>query len=169
MGLKNILMVLITLTLVGTACYIAGNRASDTHWQARWSERDAADASARAEQESRNREAEHTMQHAISKVTQNAEQKLNSARTDADSADAAAERLRGTVTELQRRLRESQSTVDSALAGKREAEARAGILLAELLKDSDKRAGEYAAAADDARIRGVACEQAYDAVTRALQ
>lgn len=154
------------IALLGIAAlgYAIGTSVTDYQWQARWSERDAADATARAEQEARNREAENAMQHTITGIAQNAEQKLQAAHADVIAADNAADGLRGAISDLQQRLRKSQCTVDSALAGKREAEARAGILLAELLKDSDRRAGEYAAAADDARTRGLACEQAYDAI-----
>lgn len=40
-------------------------------------------------------------------------------------------------------------------------------LLAELFRRADQRAGELAAIADQARIRGLTCEAAYDALTGA--
>lgn len=166
---KNILLPIIMLALVGIACYIAGNSASDTRWQARWSERDAADATARAEQEARNREAENTMQHAITGIAQNAEQKLTSVQADADNAAAAAGRLRGTISELQRKLQRSEALADSAIASERATEARAASLFADLLAESVEHNRQLAAAADDSRTRGLACEQAYNAITRASQ
>ncbi|QOW12262.1 hypothetical protein S96127_4431 (plasmid) [Yersinia pestis] len=38
------------------------------------------------------------------------------------------------------------------------------VLLAELFRRADERAGELAAAADEARTRGLACENAYNAL-----
>ncbi|MFS1292002.1 DUF2514 family protein [Pseudomonas piscis] len=41
---------------------------------------------------------------------------------------------------------------------------RAALVLAELFKRADERAGDLAAYADQSRGRGVTCEQAYDAI-----
>lgn len=168
--LINIPLPLIIVLLGTTALgYAVGTSVSDDQWQSRWSDRDAADATARAEQEARNREAENTMQHAITKVSQNAEQKLTSVQADADNAAAAAGRLRGTISELQRKLQRSEALADSAIASERQAEARAANMFANLLTESVERNRQLAAAADDARTRGLTCEQAYDVITRASQ
>ncbi|WP_406822903.1 DUF2514 family protein [Pseudomonas asplenii] len=50
----------------------------------------------------------------------------------------------------------------SCTAGAGEAVARYARVLADVLERADKRAGVLAAAADQSRARGVACEAAYD-------
>ncbi|WP_412139149.1 DUF2514 family protein [Erwinia tracheiphila] len=39
-------------------------------------------------------------------------------------------------------------------------------MLADLFRRADKRAGELAGEADEARARGLACEAAYDSISR---
>jgi predicted nucleic acid-binding Zn-ribbon protein len=169
MELKNIRIAAIVLVIIAGAIFYGGKRYADYQWQLKWAQRDIDDKTAQGKREKENRVIEQNMQSAITKVSQDAEKELQAVQADAIRAADGAERLHGAISELQQRLRNSQGTVDSALAGKREAEARASQLFAELLKQSDKRAGEYAATADDARVRGLACERAYDSILKTQQ
>ncbi|MFG0659304.1 DUF2514 family protein [Delftia sp. WSY_13] len=66
---------------------------------------------------------------------------------------------------LAQRTRDFQSLARSAAtAAEREATADAIGVLADVLGRADERAGILAAAADQARARGAACERAYDTV-----
>ncbi|PAM81011.1 hypothetical protein CES87_28095 [Pseudomonas sp. ERMR1:02] len=46
------------------------------------------------------------------------------------------------------------------------AAARAAMVLADVLKRADQRAGDLAEVADQARGRGMTCEQAYDGIAK---
>jgi hypothetical protein len=156
-------------TLAGGACvanraYESGQRAEREKWQQRWSERDAADATAVARQQAANRAEEQRRQQEIARITQNAQQQINAARADADSAAAAGNRLQQTVADLQRRLRQRGASGNTATAGACEAERAAADMFAELFRESDATAGAYAAEADRRRIEGLACEQSYEAL-----
>ncbi|MGL5386650.1 MAG: DUF2514 family protein [Serratia sp. (in: enterobacteria)] len=166
MELKNIRITAIVLMIIAGAIFYGGKRYADYQWQLKWADRDITDKAAQAIQEAANRAVEQNMQNKVAEVSEDAAKKIDAMETDVIYATDAADRLHGTISDLQQRLRDSQGTVNSAIAGKREAEARAARLFAELLKQSDQRAGEYAATADDARIRGLACERAYDVIYR---
>jgi len=44
--------------------------------------------------------------------------------------------------------------------------ARAAMVLADVLKRADQRAGDLAEVADQARARGMTCEQAYEGIAK---
>lgn len=163
---KNILLVLVVMLIALIAGYISGQKASNTSWEAKWSQRDTADVTARAAQESANRLIEQERQQAIAEVSQNAEHQLRVAQTDAAAAHDAAGRLQQSLDTVQRKLQRSESAYRAGLAGKCEAESRAAVLFAELLSESVERNRQLAATADDARVRGLACEAAYEAVAK---
>ncbi|MCY1465004.1 hypothetical protein D9M71_830960 [compost metagenome] len=58
----------------------------------------------------------------------------------------------------------SEASGNSCTAAASKAAVRAAAVLADVLKRADQRAGDLAAIADQARARGVTCEQAYDGV-----
>lgn len=53
-----------------------------------------------------------------------------------------------------------------ALPAASAAATRAAMVLADVLKRADQRAGDLAEVADQARARGVTCEQAYEALAK---
>jgi hypothetical protein len=86
-----------------------------------------------------------------------------SARMAARDAHAAANRLRQRVTEL---VAASRTGGHSATAlGGASTDDPIGVL-ADVLGRADRRAGILAEYADSARIAGVACERAYDALSQ---
>lgn len=98
---------------------------------------------------------------AMEEVERNARGELDAARADAAAADASAGGLRREIE----RLRASRSATCSAIAaGEREASESAVVVLGELLESADRMAGELAAALDESRVRGRACEAGYDSV-----
>nr|WP_197065167.1 DUF2514 family protein [Delftia sp. ZNC0008] len=70
---------------------------------------------------------------------------------------------------LEQRTRDFQSMARSAAtAAEREATADAIGVLADVLGRADERAGVLASTADQARVRGAACERAFDAVAQRI-
>lgn len=128
-------------------------------------QRAAADAAYQASE--RYRSAEQSWAAALNKVTTDAEIQREAARAAAaraDAADASAGRLRheldAFIAATRRRAAEETETASSSAAT-----GGALDLLAELFRRADARAGELAQYADSARIAGLACEQAYEALS----
>lgn len=99
------------------------SQVANQQWQARWNERDAADA----------------------------ERQLQLARADADRAADIAGGLRTSIAQLRRQLADSETGRLSATAQVSAARASASVLLADVLSESVRRNEELAAYADRAR------------------
>ncbi|NDJ59430.1 DUF2514 domain-containing protein [Enterobacteriaceae bacterium 4M9] len=150
-------LLLIALYTIG---YQQGSNTSERHWKLRWSERDAAQAQRVAKLEARNRAEEQRRRDEMEQVTQHAEQQLATLRADTAVARGAAERLRRTLSELQRR---NASPITSA--GNTSSTGGAGCsVLADVLTESVERNQQLAAEADRRRIAGLACERAYNSL-----
>ncbi|WOE82690.1 DUF2514 family protein [Pseudomonas protegens] len=80
---------------------------------------------------------------------------------DAVTARAAAGSLQRTVDDLTERLKRTTSS-NSCTSAASQAATRTALVLADLFKRADQRAGDLAADADQSRSRGVTCEQVYD-------
>ena len=145
------------LLLIGIA---AGWWATNNHWSAKYDKRSVeyAEATTRAEQAARATESMwRSRSDAISRSHQRA--LLDLADTVAASA-GDNERLRQQLAERNRR-----ASSDSNAAGNCEAIRGAASLYAELLTESDRLAGEYAAEADRRGIIANACAAHYDSLT----
>jgi len=115
-------------------------------------------------------EAEHNARETLRRVQRQSEAsnaaqtQLAAARAAAARASAAADSLR---TDLERFAAAGRAAcAHPAVAGERSPAGDAIGVLAELQRRADERAGILAAAADDARIAGAACESSYDALSR---
>ncbi|KTC39787.1 hypothetical protein AO265_20910 [Pseudomonas sp. ABAC61] len=162
------LAALVLVALAGwalTASYDQGLSAKDKEWQARWNARDAGDKQAWALAEREEREKEQAMQNSINKAVQDGQRKLDQAEADAVTARAAADSLQRAVEDLTERLKRTSSS-NSCTAAASAAATRTALVLAELFKRADARAGDLAAEADQSRGRGVTCEQAYESLAR---
>lgn len=115
-------------------------------------------AQAAADAEYQARQEEQRRIQAINEVQTNARQEIEQANADAAAARTTANRLRAELARI------SQSARDTAVASGGKAGADALDLLADLFSRVDETAGELASAADDARIRGLACERAYQSL-----
>lgn len=96
------------------------------------------------------------------KEAQDGQNRIDTARRDADGARAAADGLRATLNRYRAAARTAQ---DSGAASAGPATGDAIGVLADLLEESDRLAGIYAQAADLAHAAGVTCERSYDALT----
>lgn len=146
--------------------YTAGKESANTVWQSRWDKRNIADVELMARYQREAREEEQRRIKAIIQVNEDANLQLNAARADAARAKSVIISLRNTVRYMQQKLAEDNAAGVSATIGKRQAGGDSHLLLADMFAESLKRNQQLAAYADRARIRGRACERAYDAITQ---
>ncbi|AIG00940.1 DUF2514 family protein [Pseudomonas fluorescens] len=143
--------------------YSHGKSVTDAEWQAKWNARDTRDAAAKTLNESTERAKEQARQQTINKVIQDGQKVIDQA-----FADAAASRddrsLRDAADETAGRVAASQAGGHSCTAAASAAATRAVMVLADVLKRADQRAGDLAGYADQSHGRGVTCEQAYDSL-----
>jgi hypothetical protein len=159
-------VVLIVLALAG-ALYLAydhGVSAADSRWQAKWADQLVLQAKGLAAATTENRNEEQRRQAAVNEAGSNARTKNTAAAADAVAADAAGQRLHDSARELAATA--SCSSGNSAVTERSAAATRAAMVLSDLFQRADKRAGELAKAYDAARIAGLACEAAYDSLTK---
>lgn len=117
-------------------------------------------AAHRAEAEYRAREAQIEKDHTEALYAANLE--AAAARSDAARVRAALERLRIAAADAARR---GGAAPSAAPAASGPPAGPAADLPADVLVRLGEAAGELAAAADDARIAGTACQRAYNALT----
>lgn len=156
------------LLMLGVLCgaYHHGVSVTDAKWQAQWADRDTRDAAARADNESSARAREQAYQLSINKVVQDGQRTI-----DQLTADAAAERTSRNGVQLEAdklaaRLAASQAGGHSCTAATSAAATRAVMVLADVFKRADERAGDLAGYADQIHARGMTCQQAYGVLTK---
>lgn len=171
MGLLSRWKVLVCFVLAAAAVwgfshwrYSAGYGDADQHWRGEWAQRDARDATALAQRQAEARAEEQRRQGEIDAIRKQASQQLAGAQADADRARAASRGLHDRADKLARQLADRERACGAGTPGRSEAETSGAILLADLFRRADDRAGQLAKDADEARARGLACEAAYDAV-----
>ena len=116
-------------------------------------------AQAQAEAERVARAEETRRAAAITEVQTHARRQIARAQADAAGARAAADSLRQRAAEYA-----SAAACDPAAATGGDAAPGPGLVLADLLGRAADRAVELAAAADQARAAGDACQRAYNAL-----
>ena len=161
-GVILLLVALAAGALLGA--YHHGLSVKDAEWQSQWNARDTRDAQAKAENEAAARTREQAYQQSINKAVQDGQRTIDQATADASAARASADGLRGAADALAARLAASQAGGHSCTAAASQAATRAVMVLADVFKRVDQRAGDLAADADQSRGRGVTCETAYIAL-----
>ena len=162
--LLRILPYIAAVLLVAAALFGAyhhGVSVTNETWQSQWNARDTRDAKARADNEAAERAKEQARQLSINKAIQDGQRTIDQATADAAAARASADSLRGAADALAARLAASQAGSHSCAAAASQAATRAALVLADVLKRSDERAGNLADYADQSHERGVTCERAY--------
>lgn len=105
------------------------------------------------------RTEEQRRQALADKEGESARQQLELAQGRADAAESAAGGLRGEIA----RLRDGHRATCGAIAAQqRQAGTSAVVVLGGLLEESDRMAGDLAAALERSRIAGLACEAVVD-------
>jgi hypothetical protein len=150
------------LAVIGLIVFLAGYLLANNIWQAKWD---------RAE-----KQAAQNQLTAVNKAVEEyntvlAKQRSENSATEAKLAIAATAGLNADIANdsLQQQLstylrRGSKCPASTASTEERAAVATEQLVLAELFRRANTRAGELAKIADDARIRGLACEVSYNLV-----
>lgn len=156
------LLVVAVVFAIGASGWRLGVDQTEAAWQSKWDKHVLADAQATAQAQAEQRAIEAMRAQTITKVTQDAQHAIDQARTDAADAASHADSLRGAVDQAVSRLADSEASLSACTATASKTASRYARLFAELFKRADERAGSLAAAADQSRVRGLACEAAYD-------
>ncbi|MGY0156378.1 DUF2514 family protein [Edwardsiella tarda] len=143
--------------------YEVGYQKADLSWQARWNQAQADNEHALALLQAKNRELEQRGQNAVAKIATQTSQQLASAQADATAARSDADSLRKQVSDYANRLRKSSTSRNAGASGAG-APGSDPRVLAELYSLADQAAERMAEEARQSRIRGLACERAYDEV-----
>jgi len=144
--------------------YHHGVSTTNATWKAEWNDRDTRDAQAKEQNEAAERAKEQSRQQAINKVVQNGQALIDTAAAAVTAANRESDRLRSAADGLASRIAASQGGSHSCTAAASAAATRAVLVLADVLKRADQRAGDLAGFADQSHSRGVTCEQAYDSL-----
>ncbi|EOZ7468773.1 DUF2514 family protein [Enterobacter hormaechei] len=145
--------------------YDAGYESADSVWKQQWLQRDLADSTAIMYREVAERAKERRRQLAADEERKRADIELAKVQADADAAQRTGDRLQQQLATIRKQLAGSETGRLSAIAAAGAAKAETTRVLAELLGESDKRAGIYAKEADERYAAGSSCERTYDKVT----
>ena len=146
--------------------YHHGVTVTDEKWQNEWNALATRDAEAKALNEASERSKEQARQLSINKAVQDGQRIIDQATADAAAARASADGVQLAADNLARRLAASEASGNSCTAAASKAATHYAAVLADVFKRADERAGDLAAIADQARSRGMTCEQAYDGLGR---
>lgn len=152
--------------LVGSAAFVVGLAlgawVTNNSWQSDWDQAQLAIAEAQATAVNKAVEEYKTKLISMEKVEHETKAALATALLDADSAARKSDSLQQQIDDYLRNG--SKGAVCTSSTSERAAKATTELVLAELFRRADKRAGELAAALDQARIAGLACEDAYNSL-----
>ena len=112
-------------------------------------------------EEAKRRNTETKLQDKADEQTKELNARLAAVASARRAMAADNQRLRGLAKTYATYAGAAGAPASFASAGEA-ASARAGVL-ADMLAESDRLAGAYASQADEARLKGLACEAAYDA------
>jgi len=142
--------------------YEHGRTTMNNEWQGRWAARDAGDKQAWALAETAERTKEQAHQQQMNKVILDGQKIID--RAVLMLPLLALISACGTKPIDQPAVSPSPAGGHSCTAAASAAASRVALVLADVLKRADERAGDLATDADQSRGRGVTCEQAYDSL-----
>ncbi|QIG65649.1 hypothetical protein [Salmonella phage PT1] len=163
---KPLAALLLVVSLCAGSAWLASSH-TDAEWQAKWTARDLADAQAAKAFTEQQRRIELQRQGAIDAIQEQAQQDIATAQRNASIAAAESKRLQDGIADAITRLQADSGNPGATISSK--TRASTNLLLAELFREIDAAAGNYAAEADRARAAGLTCERAYDAVRATSQ
>jgi hypothetical protein len=143
----------------------AGREDADREWTLKWKTRDLSEATITLHREITERAEERRRQGAVDEERERAERELADLQNNLLDSDLAARGLREQLASIRRQLARSETGRLSAVAATGAAKAEVASLLAQLLDESDRLAGEFAKEADERYVAGQTCERTYDKVT----
>lgn len=162
---KPLAIILLVAFLLWRA-FSFGVGTSDSAWRQKWLQRDISDSTAILHREVAERAKEQRRQQAADEEQKRANEELAKVQANADAAQRTGDGLQQQLAKLRSQLAGSETGRISAVAATGAAKAETARVLAELLGESDRRAGIYAKEADSAYVSGSSCERTYDKVTR---
>lgn len=151
---------IICLLAISLLSAYAGHWVTNSHWSAKWQQRDLNDATALIAANTAERQKELSWQSKIEKVAENA--KLEQAKIAADAAELSA-----TVVELRRTIKVSDSNLQSTgatITRLRAANATSKLVQSELSGWCISRIESMAGIIGRSRAAGLACEKSYNAI-----
>lgn len=163
--LPYIAAVLLTLGALYGA-YHHGVSVTNETWQSQWNARDTRDEAAKAKNEAAARAIEHSYQQSINKAVQDGQRTIDQLTADAAAERASRSGVQLEADKLAARLAASQASSHSCTAATSAAATRAVMVLADVFKRADERAGDLAGYAQDSHARGVTCERGYDGISK---
>lgn len=135
--------------------------AETARWQQRWDARDKADAAAALKQEKEHREKELALQAAADETQRAADAERSALARQLADQRASSERLQLGIKAAIDALNTGSAVAGAAVSST--TRAGTGVLLAELYRSINQRAGDLATEADRARAAGLRCESIYNA------
>ncbi|WP_017903617.1 DUF2514 family protein [Pseudomonas asplenii] len=159
------LLAVVFVFAIGAFGWRLGVDQTDSRWQTRWNSRDAADLAAKELNESTERAKEQARQASINKAVENGQVLVDTANAAVTAANRESGRMRDVADGLADRLAASEARGNSCTAAAGKTAAHTARVLADVLKLADEAAGKLAATADQARVRGMTCERAYDSLS----
>lgn len=163
--LDRLLPYLLIAALVFSALfgvYWYGGSVERSRWEAKWSDRDSKDVAARLQAEVDARTLEQKYQQTVEEARSNGQQKIDSINGLLVSANAQFDSVQQRANQLAEGLARKSKSLNSCTAAASEAAAETARVLARLFNEADTTAGILAETAEQARARGLTCEQAYD-------
>lgn len=153
---------MLVAVLVAAMLVLYGYNKADAAWQTKWQARDLADSQAAKEFTEQQRRIELQRQGAIDAIQEQAQQDIAKAQRNAAIAAAESDRLQRGIEQAIAQIRAGGSNTGTTTSST--ARDKASVLLAQLFREIDTAAGNYAAEADRAYDAGRRCEAAYNAV-----
>lgn len=156
---------LVAVLVVGLAVvgiYRFGASVNDTEWQLVQADQKLLNAKGLAAAQQSARAQEQILQTKVNEVGNEAREQGRAVDVDVANASAAGKRLHGAADRLAASA--GAASCDTGAAERGKAATRAAMVLSDLLKRADQRAGELAEAYDRARIAGLNCAVTYDEV-----
>ena len=161
----KVVAALSALTVAAFLIHQHGRAEADAEWQAEWNARDSRDETARADSEKRERLLEQTRRESNEKISADNQLKLDNIKAELATANSKSNGLQQQADRLVRQIGSGKSSLDSCVASASSAAEKSARVLADLFAMADQTAGTMAEIADQARIRGLACEATYRSLT----
>lgn len=138
----------------------AGHSVTHNHWQAKWAERDAADAKALIAANESERAKELSWQAKIEKVAEDAKAKQAKYIAENNDLVLAVDRMRGTLNVSTSKLQSASATVTEL----RRTAATSSLVQSELSGWCISRIEVMAGLIDRSKSAGLACQKSYNAI-----
>jgi len=140
-------------------------RLTGADWQKKWDAHIIDDLAATVKVQADQKAIQDGNDFFLAKVSEHGQIAIDVARADADASDKRSSVLQRASDDAYARLVASQSRLSACATDASKAATKAAGMYAELFKLADDAAGIMARTADQAIIRGTACESSYNQIS----